>query len=262
VKHAGRVLIVAGSDSGGGAGVQADLKTIALLGGYGMTAITAVTAQSTVGVFGVHTMPAYFVRDQMKAVLDDLGADAIKIGMLATGEIAEAVADMLDHPAAAVIPVVLDTVMLATSGGALLDPQGIDVLRERLLPRAFLVTPNLPEAEALTGLPIRDLAGMETAAAALLALGARNVLLKGGHLPGDDLIDLLVGQEGRAEFRHRRVESRHTHGTGCTLSSAVAVLLAQGQSLAEAVGAGIDYVQRGIMLAPGFGKGNGPIGCG
>jgi len=114
----------------------------------------------------------------------------------------------------------------------------------------------------LTGLPIRDLAGMETAAAALLALGARNVLLKGGHLPGDDLIDLLVGQEGRAEFRHRRVESRHTHGTGCTLSSAVAVLLAQGQSLAEAVGAGIDYVQRGIMLAPGFGKGNGPIGCG
>jgi hydroxymethylpyrimidine/phosphomethylpyrimidine kinase len=255
-----RVLVVAGSDSGGGAGIQADLKTIALLGGYGMTAITAVTVQNTLGVQAIHTLPPYFVRDQMRAVLDDLGADAIKIGMLANGEIAAAVADVLDQHAAAAVPVVLDPVMLATSGAPLLDQDGVGVLRQRLLPRAYVITPNLPEAEALTGLPINDLAGMEAAVAALLQLGARNVLLKGGHLPGDELVDLLVGREGRMEFRHPRIASRHTHGTGCTLSSAIATRLAQGESLGAAVENAIAYVRAAIGKAPGFGRGNGPLG--
>jgi len=256
----GRVLVVAGSDSGGGAGIQADLRTIATLGAFGMTAITAVTAQNTLGVTGVHTLPATFVRDQMLAVLDDLGADAIKIGMLANAEIAAAVADMLDHPAAAGIPVVLDTVFLATRGGALLDPPGVEVLRRRLLPRAFLVTPNLPEAAALTGLPVTTLAEMEQAATALLAMGARNVLLKGGHLAGNDLVDLLAGPDGHRVFCHPRIESAHTHGTGCTLSSAIAALLAQGRALEPAVNEAIAYVQRAIGNAPGFGAGNGPLG--
>jgi hydroxymethylpyrimidine/phosphomethylpyrimidine kinase len=256
----GRVLIVAGSDSGGGAGIQADLKTIARLGGHGMTAITAVTAQNTLGVFGVHAVPAGFVRDQMRAVLDDIGADAIKIGMLANGAIADAVADMLESPAAAHLPVVLDTVIAATRGGTLLDAAGVEILRRRLLPRAFLVTPNLPEASALTGLAVADPADMERAADALLAMGARNVLLKGGHLPGDDLVDLLIGEHGRREFRHARIHSRHTHGTGCTLASAIAVGLAHGAPLVDAVAAAITYVETAIRNAPGFGEGNGPLG--
>jgi hydroxymethylpyrimidine/phosphomethylpyrimidine kinase len=256
----GRVLVVAGSDSGGGAGIQADLKTVAAFGGYGMTAITAVTAQNTLGVFGVHTIPAAFVRDQMIACLDDIGADAIKIGMLAGAGIADAVADVLESPAAAGLPVVLDTVTRATSGAALLDAAGVDVLKRRLIPRATLITPNLPEAEALTGVATDDASGMMAAAEALLAMGARNVLLKGGHLPGDQLVDVLAGREGRAEFRHLRIASRHTHGTGCTLAAAIAACLAQGCPLAEAVGRAIGYVQAAIRNAPGLGQGAGPLG--
>jgi hydroxymethylpyrimidine/phosphomethylpyrimidine kinase len=180
--------------------------------------------------------------------------------MLANGAIAEAVADMLDSPRCAGIPLILDTVMSATAGGTLLDPAGVDALRRRLIPRAFVVTPNLPEAAALTGLAVCDTAGMERAADALQALGARNVLLKGGHLEGDALLDLLVGSDGRAEFPHARIASRHIHGTGCTLASAIATLLAQGVALEAAAGRAILHVQAAIRAAPGFGRGNGPLG--
>jgi hydroxymethylpyrimidine/phosphomethylpyrimidine kinase len=255
----GRVLIVAGSDSGGGAGIQADLKTVSALGGFGMTAITALTAQNTLGVFGVHPVPPDFIIQQMRVVLDDIGADAIKIGMLGSAEIAEAVADFLETVD---LPVVLDPVMVSTSGSALLDAPGAMAIKQRLLPKALLLTPNLREAEALTGLKIDNLVAMEQAAGQLLGLGARNVLLKGGHLDGDALIDLLVGQDGRAEFRHPRIETRHTHGTGCTLASAVAVGLAQGLALRDAVVNAHDYVQKAIRNAPGLGRGNGPLGHG
>ncbi len=258
----GRVLIVAGSDSGGGAGIQADIKTVAALGGYPMTAITAVTAQNTLGVFGVHPIPPEFVVRQMRVVLEDIGADAIKIGMLASAQIAEAVADFLDATDLPAISIVLDPVMISTSGSPLLDAAGIVALKERLLPKATLLTPNLAEAGALTGRCVDSLAAMEAAAEALLAAGAHNVLVKGGHLDGGDLVDLLVGREGRFEFRHARIPTSHTHGTGCTLASAIATGLALGLPLARAVALAHDYVQRAILNAPGFGKGNGPLGQG
>ncbi|HEX4506439.1 MAG TPA: bifunctional hydroxymethylpyrimidine kinase/phosphomethylpyrimidine kinase [Alphaproteobacteria bacterium] len=256
----GRVLIVAGSDSGGGAGIQADLRTVSALGGFGMTAITALTAQNTLGVFGIHPVPPEFVARQMRVVLDDIGADAIKIGMLGSVEIVEAVADVLETIPD--IPLVLDPVMISTSGSALLDAPGVAAMKKRLLPRTLLLTPNLPEAEALTGLKADSLAAMEMAAGRLVELGARNVLLKGGHLVGDALIDLLVGKDGRAEFRHTRVDTSHTHGTGCTLASAVAAGLARGAALRDAAAEAHDYVQRGLRNAPGFGRGCGPLGRG
>jgi hydroxymethylpyrimidine/phosphomethylpyrimidine kinase len=255
----GRVLIVAGSDSGGGAGIQADLKTVSALGGFGMTAITALTAQNTLGVFGVHPVPPDFIVQQMRVVLDDIGADAIKIGMLGSAEIAETIADFLEDFD---IPVVLDPVMVSTSGSTLLDAPGASAMKQRLVPKALLLTPNLREAEALTGLKIDSLAAMQQAAEQLLGLGPRSVLLKGGHLEGDALVDLLVGQDGRAEFRHPRIDTRHTHGTGCTLASAAAVGLAQGLALHDSVERAHDYVQRAIRGAPGLGRGNGPLGQG
>jgi len=256
----GRVLIVAGSDSGGGAGIQADLKTVSALGGFGMTAITALTAQNTLGVFGVHPVPAEFVIQQMRVVLDDIGADAIKFGMLGSAEIADAVADFLETIPP--IPIVLDPVMISTSGSALLDAPGALAVKRRLLPKATVLTPNLSEAEALTGIEIDGPAAMEEAAGRLLAAGARNVLLKGGHLGGDQLVDLLIGEAGRVEFHHPRIDTRNTHGTGCTLASAIAAGLAQGYSLIEVAGVAHDYVQRAIRSAPGLGKGNGPLGTG
>ena len=258
----GRVLIVAGSDSGGGAGIQADLKTVTALGGYGMTAITALTAQNTLGVFGIHPVPAEFVVQQMRVVLDDIGADAIKIGMLGSAEIVLAVADLLDSPVARDIPVVLDPVMISTSGRALLDAAGVEAMKTRLMPRATLLTPNLIEATALSGVHIDDTSAMEAAARRLLALGAANVLVKGGHIEGDALVDLLVEGEGCLAFRHSRVATRHTHGTGCILASAVAAGLASGLVLREAVTRAHDYVQAAIRNAPGLGQGNGPLGVG
>jgi hydroxymethylpyrimidine/phosphomethylpyrimidine kinase len=255
----GRVLIVAGSDSGGGAGIQADLRTVSALGGFGMTAITALTAQNTLGVFGIHPVPPEFVVQQMRVVLDDIGADVIKIGMLGSAEIAMAVADVLDTID---VPIVLDPVMISTSGSTLLDEPGAAALKHCLIPKSFLLTPNLKEAEALTGLKVDSLAAMEEAAGRLLGLGARNVLLKGGHLADAELVDLLVGEDGRAEFRHARIETRHTHGTGCTLASAVAAWVAQGLPLRDAVGNAHNYVQAAIRDAPGLGGGNGPLGRG
>jgi hydroxymethylpyrimidine/phosphomethylpyrimidine kinase len=254
----GRVLAIAGSDSGGGAGIQADIKTISAFGAYAMTAVTALTAQDTTGVHGVHPVPAAFVRLQIVRVLQDIGADAIKTGMLGDAAMIDAVCDALAVHAAGV-PLVVDPVMVAKGGASLLATEAVSHLRERLLQMAALVTPNLPEAEALTGLPIGDEAAMRHAADALLRLGAPAVLLKGGHLPGETVVDVLATVDGTEAFRSPRIATRHTHGTGCTLASAIASGLAQGATLRAAVIRARAYVRDAIADAPGFGHGHGPL---
>jgi hydroxymethylpyrimidine/phosphomethylpyrimidine kinase len=254
----GRVLVVAGSDSGGGAGIQADIKTITALGGYAATAITALTAQDTFGVREVHSVPPAFVQAQMRAVLGDIGADAIKTGMLGDAATVLAVCDVLEAQAARV-PLVVDPVMVAKGGATLLAEAALDALRQRLMPLALLLTPNLPEAEALLGRAIRDAAAMEGAAMALRSLGAASVLLKGGHLPGAEVVDVLATAAGCARFSAPRIETRHTHGTGCTLASAIATGLAQGMALQDAVARARAYVREAIAAAPGFGGGHGPL---
>ncbi len=253
-----RILIVAGSDSGGGAGIQADLKTVLALGGYGMTAVTALTAQNTEGVHEVMAVPPAFVRRQMRVVLEDLGADAIKTGMLKDAGIIAGVAAEL--PAG--VPVVVDPVMIAKGGAALLDPAAVDALKHLLLPRTAVLTPNLPEAEALLGYEIADLDGMKRAAVALMALGPGAILLKGGHLAGDMVHDVLIDGAGIEVFSAPRIPSRHTHGTGCTLASALATGLGAGLTLAAATVRARDYVREAIRSAPGFGHGHGPLGHG
>jgi len=253
----GRVLILAGSDSGGGAGVQADVKTVTALGGYAMTAITAVTVQNTVGVHGVHPVPLDVIEAQARVVLDDLGADALKTGMLGFVEVVELVARLLDE--AAPIPAVVDPVMVAKGGASLLEHRAVAAVRELMVPRAALLTPNAPEAEALTGLAVLDLDGLRRAGERLLRLGAKAVLMKGGHLPGETLTDLLLTAEGETLFEQPRIDTRHTHGTGCTLASACAAGLAQGLPLTEAVPRAWAYTGEAIRRAPGFGRGHGPI---
>ncbi len=257
----GRVLVVAGSDSGGGAGIQADIKAVMALGGYAATAITALTAQNTVGVHGVLPVPPSFVRQQIDAVLDDIGADAVKTGMLGSAETVQAVAAAL-HRRDAAIPLVVDPVMVAKGGARLLDEAAVTALRRDLLPLAALLTPNVPEAEALTGLAIADHAAARLAAQALLDLGAAAVLLKGGHLHGPVVQNILATSAGLEVIESSRVETRHTHGTGCTLASAVAAGLAQGMALSDAVRRAAAYVHAAILAAPGFGAGHGPLGHG
>jgi hydroxymethylpyrimidine/phosphomethylpyrimidine kinase len=257
----GRVLICAGSDSGGGAGIQADIKAVTALGGFAMTAITALTAQNTQGVQGVMGVPADFIRLQIASVLGDLGADAVKTGMLADSTTIEAVCDALAAQAPG-IPLVADPVMVAKGGHPLLAPAAVATLRARLLPMAAIITPNIPEAEALSGLAIADVAGMMRAAERLLAMGPRAVLLKGGHGSGPVLTDLLATPAGMEAFESRRLETRHTHGTGCTLASALACGLAQGMPLREAVLRARAYVRAAMLAAPGFGAGHGPLGHG
>ncbi len=254
----GRVLIVAGSDSSGGAGIQADIKTVTMLGGYAATAITALTAQNTRGISGVIEVPAEFVARQMMAVLDDIGADAIKTGMLVNAGVIEAVAAALER-AALPAPLVVDPVMVAKVGQKLLDDQAHAALMTRLLPRAALVTPNIPEAEALTGMRIGNADAMIAAGRALLAAGAKAALVKGGHLDHPDVIDILVDASGVRTFTGPRIAHGNTHGTGCSLASAIATGLAQGMPLGEAVDRAITYVRRAIAHAPGLGHGQGPI---
>jgi hydroxymethylpyrimidine/phosphomethylpyrimidine kinase len=253
----GRVLIIAGSDSGGGAGVQADIKTVTALGGFAATAITAVTVQNTLGVEDVFKLPAQLVTDQAKAVLDDIGADAIKTGMLARKSTVEAVAELLEaHPG---IPAVIDPVMIAKGGQTLLSETALGLLINRLVPRADLLTPNAPEAEALTGVAVTSLDGQRRAAEALLSMGARAVLLKGGHIPGRSVTDLLATPAGETLLEGPRLDTPHTHGTGCTLASACATGLAQGLALPEAVARAWAYTAEAIRRAPGFGQGHGPL---
>jgi len=253
----GRVLIIAGSDSGGGAGIQADIKTVTALGGYAATAITAVTVQNTLGVADVHPIPPDVVAAQARAVLEDIGADAIKTGMLGEAATVEAVAAVLEG--APGIPVVVDPVMVAKGGASLLADRAVAALKARLVPRAALLTPNALEAEVLTGLAVASLDDQRRAAEVLLTAGARAVLMKGGHVPGARVIDLLVTPAGETAFEAERIETRHTHGTGCTLASACATGLAQGLPLEAAVARAWAYVQEAIARAPGFGRGHGPL---
>ena len=254
----GRVLIVAGSDSGGGAGIQADIKSVTALGGYAATAITALTAQNTQGVFGIHAVPTDFIQQQMRLVLDDIGADAIKTGMLGDAATIAAVADVLEGLSPRP-PLVVDPVMVAQSGDPLLDGGAEHGLAERLVPLADVLTPNLPEAARLTGLEVADPAGMAAAAEALRARGAKAVLVKGGHLEGESLVDLLLHEGGLERYESPRIATRHTHGTGCTLASAIAAGLAQGLAVEPAVRRARAYLQEAIRRAPGLGQGAGPV---
>ena len=258
-----RVLSIAGSDSGGGAGIQADLKTFAALGCYGMTAITALTAQNTVGVQGIHPVPAAFLKAQLQSVVEDIGVDAVKIGMLHAPEIVEVVAWAIDHYR--LKNVVLDPVMVATSGDRLIASDTVQVLVRELFPRAALITPNLDEAALLLQQPIVDADGLDGAAGALLAMGAQAVLLKGGHLPGDALVDVLL-QPGQPMLRlaSTRIPSRNVHGTGCTLSSAIAAHLALGLGLVDAVQAARYFIRAAISegAAVQTGQGHGPLNHG
>jgi len=253
----GRVLIVAGSDSGGGAGIQADIKAVTALNGFAMTAVSALTAQNTRGVFGIVDIDPDFVAQQMAVVLDDLGADCIKTGMVSRVAVIDAIVATLDAKAPGV-PLVVDPVMVAKGGAALLQDSAAQALRDKLVARATLVTPNIPEAEALTGLDVAK-AGPDSVAAALRALGPKAVLLKGGHLEGDTVRDLLLTDDGTHIFESPRIDTPHTHGTGCTLASAIAAGLAQGLALFDAVARARAYVLEAIRTAPGLGHGHGPL---
>jgi hydroxymethylpyrimidine/phosphomethylpyrimidine kinase len=256
MSHLGRVLIIAGSDSGGGAGVQADIKTVTMLGGYAATAITAVTVQNTLGVTGVHPIPLEIIAAQARAVLSDIGADAVKTGMLGDAATVALVAELLDE---AGVPAVIDPVMIAKGGASVLAVEAVAAVRKLLIPRAALLTPNAPEAETLTGLAVETTDDLRRAGEALLNAGARAVLMKGGHVAGDRLVDLLMTPDGETALEGPRLDTRHTHGTGCTLASACAAGLAQGLSLTEAVARAWDYVHRAIETAPGLGGGHGPL---
>ena len=254
--------MVAGSDSGGGAGIQADIKTITMLGGYAATAITALTAQNTMGVFGVLPIDPEFIAEQMAVVLSDIGADAVKTGMLFSEEIIIAVASTLELRARR-LPVIVDPVMVAKGGASLLQERARVALIERLLPLAALITPNAPEAAALTGVKVETVDDMDRAADHLLALGASAVLIKGGHVPGDTIVDLLRTADGEgARFEHERIDTKSTHGTGCTLASAIACGVAHGFTLRDAVQRAEDYVLEAIRTAPGLGRGHGPLNHG
>ncbi|MES2343101.1 MAG: bifunctional hydroxymethylpyrimidine kinase/phosphomethylpyrimidine kinase [Pseudomonadota bacterium] len=255
-EYRGRVLIIAGSDSGGGAGIQADIKTVTALGGYAATAVTAITVQNTLGVTGVHPIPPSLVEAQARAVLDDIGADALKTGMLGDVEMVERVAAILESTRA---PAVVDPVMVAKGGANLLAATAIEAVRSLMVPRAFLLTPNAPEAQALTGLAVETPDDLRRAGEALLALGAKAVLMKGGHVEGPRVIDILMTPAGETTFEGERLETRHTHGTGCTLASAVATGLAQGLDLPQAVARAWAYVHEALRQAPGFGAGHGPL---
>ncbi|OGN42672.1 MAG: bifunctional hydroxymethylpyrimidine kinase/phosphomethylpyrimidine kinase, partial [Caulobacterales bacterium RIFCSPHIGHO2_01_FULL_70_19] len=234
----------------------ADIKAVTAMGGYAATAITAITVQNTLGVQNVHPLPLDLIEAQARAVLDDIGADAIKTGMLGSVEVVERVAAILDS---ADVPAVVDPVMIAKGGHPLLPDAAVEAVRRLMVPRAALLTPNAPEAEALTGLAVADLDGQRRAGEALLTMGAKAVLMKGGHVPGETVVDLLLTPSGETVLEGERVETRHTHGTGCTLASACAAGLAKGLPLEVAVAEAWAYVAEAIRRAPGLGQGHGPL---
>jgi hydroxymethylpyrimidine/phosphomethylpyrimidine kinase len=261
--HYPRVLTIAGSDSGGGAGIQADLKTFAALGCYGMTAITALTAQNTMGVQAIQSVPAAFLKAQLQSVLDDIGVDAVKIGMLHSPEVVEVVAWAIDHYQ--LKRVVLDPVMVATSGDKLIADETVAVLVRELFPRVQLITPNLDEAALLLGRPVPNEAALSLACADLQTMGAASVLLKGGHLQGEDVVDLLLLADASSHtLRSKRISSQNVHGTGCTLSSAIASHWALGLDLTEAVVQARSYILAAIQAGASVttGRGHGPLNHG
>lgn len=250
-------LTIAGSDSGGGAGIQADLKTFHQFGVFGTSVVVALTAQNTRGVRSVHLVPSRMVTAQLDALAEDLPPAAVKTGMLATADLVTLVADSIADRSWS--RYVCDPVMVATSGDRLLDSTAESVVRDRLVPLAAVVTPNLAEAEVLTGLDVRSEADMEAAGQRLLGLGARAALVKGGHLDAEVMTDLLVTPEGTRRFVHARLRTSSTHGTGCTLSAAITAGLAQGRMLDDAVAEAVDFVHRAMLAAPGLGGGHGPL---
>lgn len=255
-------LVIAGSDSGGGAGIQADIKTIAALGGHASTAITALTAQNTVEVESVFEVPPRFVTQQIQAVMCDIGAQSFKTGMLHNVPVIEAVADELDkYPE---VPLIVDPVMVATSGSKLMkDSLTIFFLKKRLISKSYIVTPNIPEAEILAEMEITNLNDMEQAALKILQIGAKSVLIKGGHLQGEVVFDLLLTENGVKEvFEHSRIDSNNTHGTGCTLASAIACCVAKGMSLTDSIITARNYVYNAILNSYDIGEGGGPVGLG
>ncbi len=257
-----RILAIAGSDSSGGAGIQADIKTITMLGGYAMTAITSVTAQNSVGVQAIAPMSGDVVAQQIASCVDDIGVDAVKIGMLHDIDIIDHVARVLETLK---VPVILDPVMISTSGAALIAPDAIAALKAQLFPRATLITPNLPELGHLVGRTLTTTEHMADAAQELARETGAAVLAKGGHTSDQRIIDILIltddaGAARAVQFDHARIDTPHTHGTGCTLSSAIATLIGHGQTLEHAVRLGRNFVLRAIENAPGYGAGNGPLG--
>jgi hydroxymethylpyrimidine/phosphomethylpyrimidine kinase len=257
-KPKGRVLIIAGSDSGGGAGIQADIKTVTALGGYAATAITALTIQNTLGVSGVVATTPNAVRAQMEVVLKDIGADVLKTGMLGDKAVVETIAEAFEDLAAG-IPRVVDPVMVASSGDSLLPKDAVDAVRRLMVAGSAVVTPNAPEAEVLTGKAVDGLNGQRRAAEKLLEMGAIAALVKGGHVPGDVIVDVLATQAGEYFFDGPRIATRATHGTGCTLASGIAAGLARGLVLTDAVALSRAYLVEAISRAPGLGQGNGPV---
>ncbi len=253
-----RALTIAGSDSGGGAGIQADLKTFAAHGVYGTCAITAVTAQNTLGVIRWEALTAVLVTAQIEAVVGDIGVDAVKTGMLANAAVVEAVSAAvrsLELP-----QLVVDPVMIGKGGDRLLEEDAVNAIRTELLPQAHVVTPNIPEAEVLAGIGIRSIEHMREAGRRILAMGPRVVLVKGGHLAGPESIDVACTRDQVVEIRGPRIQTQHTHGTGCTLASAIAANLARGLGDLDAIAAARAYVEGAIRHAPGIGKGHGPLG--
>ncbi len=254
----GRIFTIAGSDPGGGAGIQADIKTISALGGYAMAAITALTVQNTVRVYDVHPVEAAMVSAQVTAVLEDIMPDAVKIGMMATVENTRQLAGIFSEYND--IPLILDPVILSTSGHGMLEPEGLEILIADLLPRLDVLTPNLAEAALIAGLDnIDSLSGMVRAGEKILSMGPKAVLVKGGHLPGDNVADILITEKETYEFSSPKIPTRNTHGTGCTLASAIATGLGQGMRLEEAVRRAHKYVHKAISEASGYGSGKGPL---
>ena len=252
-----RVLIIAGSDSSGGAGIQADIKTVTLLGSYAMTAVTAVTAQNTMGVKKITPIPKKNVQKQITMILDDIGADAVKIGMLHSVGVIKSVHNILKKYN--IKNIVLDPVMIAKNGTKLINNNSIIYLKKLLLPLANLITPNIPEAEILTGYSISNKQDMIQAAKKILNMGSKNVLLKGGHLKNKMIFDILATNKEIKVFRKRKIKTKNTHGTGCTLSSALATCLSQKKNIVKSCETSMRYVHDAIASAPGYGKGFGPL---
>ncbi len=254
-----RIMTIAGSDSGGGAGIQADIKTIMALGGYGCSALTAITAQNTLGVQGVLPLPSAFIRLQIDSIVSDIGVDMAKTGMLASSEVMKTIAAAISEYG---IPLIADPVMVAKGGAALLEKEAIATLISDIVPLSHLITPNLPEAELLTSAKITSIADQEKAGQRLLTMGARAALIKGGHGEGEEIVDILVTPSGTLHFPTERIDTRHTHGTGCTLSAAIATCLAQENDLPKAIAKAKKYLHKAITLAPKIGKGHGPLNHG